>query len=62
MIALHVEIIRLFCLPYLFEVSALRMLSVCFNLMTVRFMYFENVDFGSKVIPRVFECFVVGSV
>ena len=54
--------INLFYLPYLFEVSALRMLSVCFDLMMVRFMYCENVGFGSKVIPRVFECFVVGSV
>ena len=30
--------------------------------MTVRFMYCENVSFGSKVIPRVFGCFVVDSV
>ena len=23
---------------------------------------FENVSFGSKVIPRIFRCFVVGNV
>ena len=40
-----------FCLPHLFEVSALRMLSICFALMMVRFIYCENVSFGSKVIP-----------
>ena len=51
-----------FCLPLLFEVSTLRMLSVCFTLMTVRYMYCENVSFGSKVILRVCGCFVVGSV
>ena len=62
MIALHVEMLSLFCLPHLFEVSALRMLSICFALMTVRFMYCENVSFGSKIISRVFGCFVVGSV
>ena len=62
MVALHVELISSFCLSYLFEVSALRMLSVCFALMTVRFMYCENVSFGSKVIPKVFGCFVVGNV
>ena len=62
MIALHAEMISSFCLPYLFEVSVLRMLSICFVLMMVRFMYCENVSFGSKVIPRVFGCFVVGIV
>ena len=62
MIALNIEMLSSFCLPHLFEVSALRMLSVCFDLTTVRFMYCENVSFGSKVIPRVFGCFVVGSV
>ena len=60
--ALHIEMISSFCSPYLFEVSTLIMLSVCFALMTVRFMYCENVSFGSKVIPRIFECFGVGSV
>ena len=51
-----------FCLTHLFEVSALRILSICFALMTVRFMYCENVSFESKVIPRAFGCFVVGGV
>ena len=62
MIALNLETLSSFWLPRLFEVSALRMSSVCFDLMTRRFMYCENVSFGSKVIPRVFGCFVVGSV
>ena len=62
MIALDVEALSLFCLTHLFEVSALRMLSIYFALMTVRFIYFENVSLGSKVIPRVFGCFVVESV
>ena len=62
MIALNVETISLFCLTYLFEKSALRKLSVCFALMTVRFMYCENVSFGSKVISKVFGCFDVDSV
>ena len=51
-----------FCLPHLFEVSALRKLSVCFALMTMRFMYCENVSFGSKVTSKVFWCFAVDSV
>ena len=38
------------------------MLNICFALMTVRFMYCENVSFGLKVIPRVFGCFVVVGV
>ena len=38
------------------------MLSICFALMTATFMYCENVSFGSKVIPRVFGCFIVGGV
>ena len=46
MIALNVKMISLFCLPYLFEVSALKMLSIYFALMTVRLMYCENVSFG----------------
>ena len=57
--------ISLFCLLQLFEVSALRKLSVCLALMTVRFMYCQNVSFGSKVISKflsallliVFDCF-----
>ena len=51
-----------FNLPHLFDKSALRMLSVCFASMTMQFMYCENVRFGSKVIPRLFGCFVVGNV
>ena len=35
MIALHVDMISSLCLPHLFEARALRMLSVCFALMTV---------------------------
>ena len=62
MIALNVEMISLFCLLFLVEASGLRMLRVCFALMAVRFTYCENVSFGSNVIPRVFECFVVDSV
>ena len=50
MIALDVEALNSFCLTYLFEVSALRMLSVYFALMTMRFIYCENVNLGSKVI------------
>ena len=61
MIALNAEMISLFCLPYWFEESALKTLSIYFALMTMRFMYCENVSFGSKVIPRVFGCFA-GSV
>ena len=62
MITLDVKMLNSFCLLHLFEVSALRMLSVCFALMMVRFMYCENVSLGSKVISRVFGCFVVDSV
>ena len=51
-----------FCLPRLFEVSALKILNVCMALITVRFLYCESVSFGSNVIPRVFGCVVVGSV
>ena len=51
-----------FCLPHLFEKSALRKLSVCFALMIVRLMYCENVSFGLKVISKVFGYFAVDSV
>ena len=61
-IALNVETINSFCLPHLVEVSALRMLSVCFGLVMVTFICCENVCFGSTVIPRIFECFFVGNV
>ena len=59
MIALNLKTISLFCLSHLFEESALRKLSVCFALMMVRFIYCENVSFGSKVILKVFMCFDV---
>ena len=55
---LNVETINFFCLPYLIEVSAFRMLSVCFALLMVTFICCENVSFGSRVIPRILECFV----
>ena len=42
MIALNIEILVPFVYPHLFEVSALRMLSVCFALMRVRFMHCKN--------------------
>ena len=61
-IALNVETINFFCLPHLVKVSAFRMLSVCFALMIVTFVCCENVSFGSRVIPRIFGCFVVGNV
>ena len=38
------------------------MLSVCFALVMVTFMCCKNVSFGSRVIPRIFRCFVVGNV
>ena len=62
MIALKVKMIGSFCLPHLFEVSALKKLSVGFALKMVRLMYCENVSFGSKVISKVFGCFAVDSV
>ena len=58
-IALNVETINYFCLPDLEEVSAFRMLSVCFTLVMVTLIFYENVSFGSRVIPRIFGCFVV---
>ena len=53
-IALNVEKISSFCLLYLMEVSALRMLSVRFALVIVTFMCCENVSFGSKMITKSF--------
>ena len=38
------------------------MLNVCFALVMVMFIFCENVSFGSRVIPRVLGCFVVGNV
>ena len=58
MIALNVETINSFCSPHLVEVSDFRMLSVCFALVMVTFICCENVSFGSRVIPRIFGCFV----
>ena len=61
-IALKLETINSFCLSHLMKVSAFRMLSVCFVLVMVTFICCENVSFGSRVIPRIFGCFVVGNV
>ena len=36
------------------------MLNICFALVMVMFICCENVSFGSRVIPRIFKCFVVG--
>ena len=60
-IALNVDI-NSFCLPHLVEVSAFRMLSIYFALVMMTFICCENVSFGSRVIPRIFGCFVVGNV
>ena len=60
--ALNVETINSFCLPDLVEVSAFRMLNICFALVMVIFICCENVSFGSRVIPRIFRCFAIGSV
>ena len=61
-IALNVETINCFCLPHSVEVSVFKMLSVCFVLVIVTFICCKNVSFGSRVIPRIFGCFVVGNV
>ena len=61
-IALNMETINSFCSSHLVELSAFRMLSVCFDLLMVTFICRENVSFGSRVIPRTFGCFVVGNV
>ena len=61
-IALNVETIHSFCLPHLVEVSAFRMSSVCFAFGMVTFICCENVSFMSRVIPRIFECFVIGNI
>ena len=61
-IALNVETVNSFCLPHLVEVSAFRMLSVCFALVMVTFISCQNVSFGSRVISKIFGCFVVGNV
>ena len=59
-IPLNVEMISSFCLFHLVEVSAFRMLSICFALVMVMFICCENVRFESRVIPRILGCFVVG--
>ena len=61
-IALNVEAINSFCLPHLIEASAFSKLSVCFALVMVTFICCENVSFESRVVPRIFRCFVVGHV
>ena len=61
-IVLNVKTINSFCLLHLVEMSVFRMLSVCLALATMTFICCENVSFGSRVIPRIFGCFVVGSV
>ena len=61
-IALNEKMISSFCLPYLVEVSAFRMLSVCFALVLMTFICYENVSFGSRGIPRIIGCFIVDSV
>ena len=38
------------------------MLSICFALVVVTCICCENVNFGSRVILRIFGCFVVGYV
>ena len=61
-VALNVETISFFCLPYFVEVSALRMLSVCFVLVIMTFICCENVSFGSKLIPKILGFFVVDTL
>ena len=61
-IALIVETINFFCLPHLVEVSAFRRLSVCFAIVMTTSICCKNVSFGSRVIFRIFACFVVGNV
>ena len=58
-IALDVETINSFCLPHLVEVSAFKMLRVCFGLVMVHLYVVKMLVFG-RVIPKIFECFVVG--
>ena len=58
-----IETISSFCLLHLVEVSAFRMLSICFTLvMVTSFICCENVSFGSRVISKMFGCFIVGNV
>ena len=62
MTAFNVETTNFFYLPLLLEVSVFRMLRVCFALVMVMFIFFENISFGSKMVPRIFKCFVIGSI
>ena len=56
------EIISSFCLLHLMEVSALTKLQrVCLNLVVVKFMGCENVNFRSSVISILFEYLVCQS-
>ena len=61
-ITLNVKMISSFYLTHFVEVSTLKMLSIYFTLLMLIFMCFENASFGSRVITRIFGCFVVGSV
>ena len=61
-VALNLETINSLFLSRLIVVSAVRMLSVGSALVMVTFIFCENVSFGSRVIPRVFGCFVIGSI
>ena len=61
-IALNVETINFFCLLHLAEVSTFIMLSVYFALVMMTFICCKNISFRSRVIPRIFGCFVVGNV
>ena len=57
-IALNIESINFFCLTYLVEVSAFRMLSVYFALVIDNDVIKISV-FGLTVIPRIFECILL---
>ena len=53
-IALYVETINSFCLPYLVKKSAFRMLGICFALVMVTLICCENVNFGYRMIHNFF--------
>ena len=46
-IDLNLETIRFFCLPHLVEMCAFKILSVCFGLEMVTFIYCEKLNFES---------------
>ena len=52
-IALNAEKINSFCLPYWVEVSAFKMLGICFALVMMTFICYKNVSFRTTVIPRI---------